>query len=313
MATPFNILRLRLGSEQGPQTDLQGIGQEPLGSKRKLWGLLDTDPDAPWLFKYARANTGEHWSEKLAAELAVMLGLPAARVELATVDGQHGAILRSILPYDRGEGTEPPVLRGELVHGNEILAGRLPEYEKSRQWRQEDHSWENIVTALKASLSPGEVDDSLTRLAGMVVLDAWIGNQDRHHENWAVLIDRDGTKRLAPSYDHASSLGRELLDPRRETLLQNRRVPQYVDKGHGAIYGQLRGKHADNPLDLTVWAAERHPDWFHPWIDRLREISPSELAGLVERIPDEVMSSTSRKFTVAFLIYTLDRLQNLTL
>ena len=46
--------------------------------------------------------------------------------------------------------------------------------------------------------------------AGFVLLDAWIANQDRHDNNWSVLIPgtwpRPATL-LSGSYDHASSLG----------------------------------------------------------------------------------------------------------
>lgn len=42
-----------------------------------------------------------------------------------------------------------------------------------------------------------------------------IGNVDRHHENWGILrkrVDGEWYGRLAPTFDHASSLGRELVD-----------------------------------------------------------------------------------------------------
>jgi hypothetical protein len=46
------------------------------------------------------------------------------------------------------------------------------------------------------------------------MLDAWIGNGDRHHLNWGLVRNKltpniIETIHLAPTYDHASSLGRE--------------------------------------------------------------------------------------------------------
>jgi hypothetical protein len=41
----------------------QSIWDEALGTKRKFWVERDGER---WLFKYARENTGEDWSEKLA-------------------------------------------------------------------------------------------------------------------------------------------------------------------------------------------------------------------------------------------------------
>ena len=40
---------------------------------------------------------------------------------------------------------------------------------------------------------------------GYVLLDAWIANQDRHHENWGALRHGDEL-RLAPTFDHGASL-----------------------------------------------------------------------------------------------------------
>ena len=65
--------------------------------------------------------------------------------------------------------------------------------------------------------------DAKSRIAEYLVLDAVIGNTDRHHENWGILRQRRGNVWygfVAPSFDHASSLGRELLDSRRDRLLK---------------------------------------------------------------------------------------------
>lgn len=49
--------------------------------------------------------------------------------------------------------------------------------------------------------------------ARMVAFDAWIGNGDRHQDNWSVLLPEDESRcRLAPMYDPAACLGTELQD-----------------------------------------------------------------------------------------------------
>ena len=57
------------------------LAPEEMGSKRKGWVQVGTDSE-PWLFKYARLSngeiTGEHWAEKVAAELAGLLEIPSA-------------------------------------------------------------------------------------------------------------------------------------------------------------------------------------------------------------------------------------------
>lgn len=52
---------------------------------------------------------------------------------------------------------------------------------------------------------PSGLSSALDVFAGYVLLDAWIANQDRHHENWGAL--RMGTALyLAPSFDHGAAL-----------------------------------------------------------------------------------------------------------
>jgi len=63
---------------------------EQLGSKPKFWFRYKGRPTEDWLFKYAREGTGEHWAEKVAAEVATLLGLPAAHIELAQFEGKRG-------------------------------------------------------------------------------------------------------------------------------------------------------------------------------------------------------------------------------
>jgi hypothetical protein len=78
------------------------------------------------------------------------------------------------------------------------------------------------------------------------MLDALIGNTDRHHENWGLVLQ--GTSdhqdlRLAPTFDHASSLGRNETDERREARLGLTRwlaTPRERDQ-HSTERRQTRG------------------------------------------------------------------------
>jgi len=86
------------------------VSDEQLGSKSKFWISRDNEK---WLFKEARASTGEDWAEKIASEVARLIGLNAARVELAVYAERRGCLSLSFVLEDEN-----------LVHGNEILAGQ---------------------------------------------------------------------------------------------------------------------------------------------------------------------------------------------
>ncbi len=303
----FHSLELRVNAP----FPAESLGPEPLGSKRKFWALLEGE-ERQWLFKFARAGSGEHWAEKLGSEVARLLSLPAARVELATLDGQHGVLVESIVPHEWNPGLNQPVRLGEMIHGNEVLAGYIEHYDRTKLRGQTEHTYANIMRALKKAVPEDSYVDVMTRFAGLLVLDALIGNTDRHHENWALLRlwKGGGSIELAPSYDHASSLGRELQDDRRKELLVSG-VDAYVRRGRGAIFGKSTGRHADNPLELVRWAAKQDPSWFHPWLDRAREISLVQIEDILQQMPESVISGTAKDLCRAFLCYTLDALKGM--
>jgi len=148
------------------------LDTEQLGSKPKFWVQLGNDR---WLFKEARLNTGEDWAEKAAAEIARAIGVASAEVELAQFGARRGCISRNFIAVGQGEA---------LVHGNEVLALRVTGHDKTKRFRQQDHTLEYIQRAIR-ELFPGDVAEGmLTQLAGYLVLDGLIGNTDRHHENW---------------------------------------------------------------------------------------------------------------------------------
>ena len=95
---------------------LQAIGDEMLGRKPKCW--LTSADGVRWLFKQkSRSNSEDDWSEKIAAELAELFGIPHATVELATRSGERGIISRNLVSLSGEE---------ELILGNSLLVEADP-------------------------------------------------------------------------------------------------------------------------------------------------------------------------------------------
>jgi len=64
--------------------EVKGINVNPddleqLGTKEKFWFWFKGG-NVKWLFKYSRANTGEHWSEKVAEQLCKALEIPHVKL-----------------------------------------------------------------------------------------------------------------------------------------------------------------------------------------------------------------------------------------
>ncbi len=278
---------------------------EQLGSKPKFWFRWEVG-ERRWLFKYARSATGEHWAERIGAEVANLLGVPHADVELFKFGDSYGTASPSFVP--------PGI---DLIHGNEILAGHVIGYDRKKRFRQNDHTFDRIVKALYEIFPKGlERTDALKTMAGYLALDALICNVGRHHENWGILRPSGGakqpvTQKIAPTFDHKSSLGRELVDDKRASLLEQGRVAEYVSKRSGAIYWKESDPKGGNPLALCTRAASIHRSYFRPWLDRLKSIAPADLELLVSEVPDDWMTSIAKEFAKAILLYTSDELRKL--
>lgn len=280
---------------------------EQLGSKPKFWFRMNDD-EQPWLFKFTRENTGEDWSEKVASELAHLLALPAAQVELAMFMGKRGSASRSFVDTTKGFG---------LIHGSEVLSGRVLGYEKSKQWHQSEHCIKNIITAVELTFTPRQRIQQLRTLAGFIVLDAIICNTDRHHDNWGLLRGPFGRGKarhqVAPSFDHASSLGRELEDDRRKALLVGNGMERYVMRGRGGIFWEKSDAKGENPLMLAIKAARAYPTYFSPWLQKLRKLNSADIFGIVERVPIQYISKEAKEFCLLLMNYTVEKLKEATL
>ena len=278
---------------------------EEMGSKRKFWYVCSgPEEETEWLFKYPQPKTGQHWSEKIAAEVASVLEIPHARVELAVFSEDKGSVTKSFADNGR-----------ELVHGNQILEWKVRGYDPGKRFRQSSHTLANIWKVLDdVFVTPEGLRDAKVRMAKYVVLDAVIGNTDRHHENWGVLRSRKGTRwvgRVAPSFDHASSLGRELLDSRRSRLLREGRVGVYAEKGRGAVYWSEDERRGPSPLELTRRAARDYPDFFGPGLDKLDRLDVKTITDQVDRVPTDWMTPTARHFAIELMRYNVEQLSEM--
>lgn len=294
------------------------VGDEQLGSKPKFWFRRD---GKRWLFKEARfidapsgpVPTGEDWAEKAVAEIAHLLAIPAAAVELAEFEGRRGsASLNFTTPAQ------------QLMHGNEVLAGHLEAYDPEMRYRQTSHTVENIILAMRAMFpEQREHRAVLQQLASYLVLDALIGNTDRHHENWGLLwrvqVDIDEVSEaarlsreydVAPTFDHASSLGRELMDDKRLEYLQRGTVERYIRKGRGGVF-MPEGKRGANPLALVESAAAAYPEYFLPALVTLRAVPLAHLTAVLDHVPAARITEAARAFAKAMLSVAYENLRRI--
>lgn len=268
---------------------------EPAGSDEKVW--LTNSQSERALFKPNRAHQGveqgEDWAEKLAAEVADLLGVPAARIDLATRDGVRGCISYNVTPAG-----------SELQPGAALISDLVGAAFDPRDRAARGHTVANIAAVLASyRVPPGFVGPAdiggFGVFTGYLVLDALIANRDRHSENWAVLRHiGPGGDALAPTYDHASSLGFNLLDTRRAQLMHDTRMFEaFLHKGDAYRFedGQrvTLVDYAHRALTLAGAVTRAF------WRDRLIALDPAQLRGLAAGMP--TMSELARNLAVQIL------------
>jgi hypothetical protein len=272
---------------------------EQLGTKRKFW-FIDGGKRR-LLFKAEERGTGEDWAEKIACELASLLGLPHVHYDLAReLHTSHpGVVCENIATPPRS-----------LVLGNQLLLAKDPTYQAAdaRRYKVGRHTV-SAVSEVVAGLRPPEdpwnrllppgVNSALDVFIGYVMLDAWIANQDRHHENWGAIAHE--ALHLAPTFDHGACLARNLTESERLERLEsrdaNRRIPAFVSKARSAFYSDPGDAKTMFTIDAWRAFAGRSPAAAEDWLARLRTVSLQQVDDLLQRIPENRMSAVCREFT----------------
>ena len=257
--------------------DAGRIQDEPLGTKTKFWVR---GPDgAQWLFKAARVDAdrtvGEDWSEWLVCRLAGVLGVPAALVEPATHTGRRGIVSRSVL----SPGTR-------LDHGNELLQRVDPAFDASRRRHNPPSGHPEL-----------EGQTAFDVWAAYLLLDAWVAGRDRHPRNWAVQ-DGEGTRSLAPSFDHGNALGFQETEDRQARLVADPdRLLRWARKGVSP--------HFSSRPRLTTLAGEAasvsSPPAARYWRRKVVAVDTEQVVDLVGRVPESILSEAGRSFCRALL------------
>ena len=299
-----------------------GYAREPRGSRTKFWMRFVGEADQ-WLLKFPRPNTGEHWAEKVASEIGSLIGVECAEVELARYfgppvagheeadaandeeflpEGKLATICKSFLP-----GEHDAAWTDGAFHGWEVLQFEIPGYDTERVRGQRDHNVKNIVRVVYELMADERMNPRpgwerlLEQLASYALLDGLIGNTDRHHENWMVAYvpeGKDAVLKCMPSYDHASSLGRELTDDRRRQHLESDTILRYLRKGRGGVYGGKRRGPAPSPLALAEALCRWQPDFTRGTLERVKDLTEGQIRRAIGRVPPEFMSNVAKEFAV---------------
>lgn len=271
---------------------------EQLGTKQKFWY-----DDFKFLFKRGRVGTGENWAEVAAAVIAAGLELPHATYSLAhTIVGEEhweGIVTPNFVP---------PGAR--LVLGNELVMPVSTTERASKQDRQAYHTVHRLAAILKISkIRPPigwDVPGGSARraMAGYLMLDVLIGNQDRHEENWGLIVAPGSGIHLAPTFDHASSLGRNESDGTRSSKLAANRaehgIEGYAAKANSQLYD--RGGRRLRTIEAFTEFTNTDLESRKFWLRRLNELDEPFFRNVFAPFPNEWISGPATEFAIAILL-----------
>lgn len=165
-------------------------GKYYTGAERKKGILIDGEA---YIVKYAKQSpegmTYSHVSEYIGSHIFAHLGLETQETLLGTCDGQQVVVMKDFI--EDGEA---------FVPFNDVGDSSL-----EREKEKYQYSYEDIITMLQENSKLTNVEHTCERFWDMYIIDAWIGNFDRHGANWGFL-KQNNKYRIAPVYDNGSSL-----------------------------------------------------------------------------------------------------------
>ena len=176
------------------------------GTEKKI-GI--TVKNIPYIIKF-RKNSREgyrfnHVSEYLGSHIFSLLGVPAQESHLGLYNGQEIVCIRDLLNDDE-----------LFVPFNGVGDTTLEEDKEKYQYDYVD-----IIRMLRENIKLTNVPETIERFWDMFIIDALLGNFDRHGSNWG-FIRKDDRYRISPVFDNGSCLFPQLnTDEKLEAVLSS--------------------------------------------------------------------------------------------
>lgn len=160
------------------------------GTERKKGILINGEA---FLVKYAKNSpagmTYSHVSEYLGSHIFALAGMEVQQTMLGTCDGCDVVVMKDFIGEDE-----------TFVPFNGVGESTLEQHQMRYRY-----SYEDIMRMLAENIKLTNVKETTEYFWEMYIIDAWIGNFDRHGANWGFLKKND-QYRMAPVYDNGSSL-----------------------------------------------------------------------------------------------------------
>lgn len=197
------------------------------------------------LIKNEKNYIYEFWSEVIASEVGELLGFDILKYNVAANEHHTLGCLSKLMIDTTLE---------QLDEGYKWIK----RYQLAYDTEDRDSYTFQLIEETLTNLFPNE--KFIERLISTIVFDSIIGNEDRHQENWGIIISNHiptktsksffsrktpipvSTYRYAPIYDSGSSLGRELREEKvNQMITDSLQLNAYINRGQSEIH--WKGEH----------------------------------------------------------------------
>ena len=263
---------------------------EGSGRSDKIW-LINPDTKEIGLFKFPKTDkTTEYISEKLASELAGLIGLKCAKIELGKYNSRIGSM--SYLINKKSE---------ILIEGIYLINKKYPNYDPASMYDNVNEEYYSIEMVLN-SLDEYNLKNEFLKI---VIFDFLIGNTDRHQNNWAVIRHKD-TFEMCPMYDNGSSLCCYLQEDNIDSYLGKDKMKfnSLVDtKSRSRVRINKKIKKEPTHLEMLQYINLHYYDCVINLIEVINQnITEYNLEKTVSSYPDELLSKKRKILIKKFLL-----------
>jgi hypothetical protein len=208
-------------------------------------------------------------------------------------------------------------VNGQFLPANMLLETAVKGYDGQLRFRQRSYRLStslNVLTLRSISLPKGTPAkyshlSAKDMFVGYLVFDVLVGNTDRHHENWGVVIDYTDryypSYTLAPTFDHASSLGRNESDEARQRRLTTSdardTVEAYCARARSAFYASASSTRTLLHNEVLVELIRLRPAAVQYWATVFSAITQEVYQDIFARIDPKLISNVAIQYALRML------------
>lgn len=167
------------------------------GSERKFGIIID---NCEYMLKFQKkemfTKRCNHICEYLGSHIFELLGFNVQETFLGSYNGEEVVACKNFIVNTSSQ----------FVPFNDVGESSLEQDKEQYQY-----SYEDIMRMLRENVKLTNIQETISIFWDMYVVDALIGNFDRHGSNWGFL-KKDNKYTLAPIFDNGSSLFPQMID-----------------------------------------------------------------------------------------------------